>query len=244
MWRIFKCVLVFAVLHPMAGFASGPTRSKKIAVSGNSYACEEFGELVVKPAGFQATMFAGIPIPIEDFPTFRAIVFSERDESAMRAGSEWTPEDLESIENYVKSGGTIVFCRYGISTVLPNRSLGNWSRLTGFASYPDAGNEGQVELTSDGLALLGKESAKKPTDTSWAFGATPVAEGITSAEELAILTGADGTGPKAFITRHKIGDGQVFFVGTSLNSLSRNQAQPDSLASLASFFEATLTAPR
>ena len=232
-----------ALLGVVPSLASDPASSDQIAVSGNSYACDEFEKLVVNPAVLDAELFAEAPIPTADFPKFRAVVFAERDEIAMRAGSQWTPEDLEAVENYVKSGGTLIFCRYGISTVLPDRSLGEWARVLGFSSYPDAKGAAEVELTSEGVAWLAKVSGKNspPVEAPWVAGATPVAEGITSAEELAMLDSGDGSGAKPVITLNKIGKGRVFFLGTSLNALSRNQAKPEEWEGLASFLRAALT---
>jgi len=230
------------ILSSLLGLASTPLDSKQVAVSGNSYACEEFEKLVVQPAGFDAVRFVGTPIPVVDFPKFRAVVFAERDEIAMREGSKWSPEDFEKVENYVQSGGTIVFCRYGISTVLADRSLGNWKNLTGFSSYPDATDPGRVELTPAFLKWLGGTANKEPLpkDLAWATGATPIAEGLASAEELAALSVNSGTAAKPFITLNQIGKGRVYFLGTSLNALTRQQADPDSLAGLAVVLRASL----
>jgi hypothetical protein len=239
-------ILAVILLSSALGLASDSATSREVAVSGNTVACAEFEKLVVQPAGFDAVSFAGIPVPVTDFPKFRAIVFAERDETAMRGGSKWTPEDFQAVESYVRAGGIIVFCRYGISTVLADRALGEWGKLAGFSSWPDAKDPGNVELTSAFHKWIARALSKEPvpTETNWVAGSVLFAEGLTSAEELAVISVNSGSMVRPFITVNRIGAGCVYFLGTSLDALTRRQVAPASTNGLAMTLRATLTAAR
>jgi len=237
-FRVF--VGLFGVLACGSAFGASPTDSKKVAVCGNAYATEEFEKLVLEPAGLDGESFVGSVVAASDLSKYRAVVFAERDESAIREGSAWTEESLQKLEQYVNSGGVLIFCRYGISTVILTRALGVYAGLFGFRSYPDAKVPTNVELTPAGRELLtskkGKTASKE--ELNWVVGATPIAEGVTTAKVLASVETEGGSA--SLITVNESGKGRVYFMGVSLNALQRNQAPPEPVEGLAALLRAAL----
>jgi len=66
-----------------------PSFARPAALSGASQANQEFGEFVVDGIGLEATDYSGGPIPLKELSKYLAVVFTERDEEAMRTGSLW-----------------------------------------------------------------------------------------------------------------------------------------------------------
>jgi hypothetical protein len=241
-----KIVLIAGWLAFVGTLALGsPAESKKVAVSGQPRAAEDFVSRVVQPGGWEAERFSGTPIPIDRLGEFRAVVFAERDEEALKAGSAWSPNDLPALKNYVESGGILVFCRYGLSTVLPERNLGTFAELTGFANYPDGRESGEIAWTAASGKWAGKTGGENLSEPprDWLASTNPTARGMVSAQEIAVYLDRSSSETRGFITVHRIGKGAVYFFGTSLEALARNNASETARTQLAEILRTALAVP-
>jgi len=242
---ILRFVLLTFALALSAHGQISPETSRSVAIAGSAYAIGEITSRIITPANLKVEAFDGIPVPVTEYAKHRAIIFAERDEKSLNdPTATWdTPEAIRQVKDYLKSGGIVIFCHYGIGNVFPKRELGAGAELAGFASYPDAKEPTTVSLTSAGEAWLRKAGEKPPEGLEWLVGSCPVAKGLTSAEELAVVTTATSGEDLAFATRNDVGNGQVYFFATSLNRLVRERRGSESVDGFAALLRASLSPP-
>jgi len=236
----------FFLLTALAlGAQASPPDSKIVAVAGPTHAVSEVTTRILAPAGLTTENYIGIPIPVADYPKYRAVIFAERDEPALNEpGAIWTtPEAVEQVRAYLRAGGIVIFCNYGISNVFPQRELGLGAELAGFASYPDAVDPRTISLTSDCAKWLRQARQPVPDTFDWIVGSCPIAKGVSSAVELAVVLTNSPESPQAFATKNEVGDGRVYFFAASLNRLVRERRGSDSIDGFGTLLRAALQSP-
>ncbi len=220
-----------------------PETSTIVAVSGPDPAISEISNRVVSPLGLTVERFSEIPIPVADYAKYRAIVFAERDEKALNAANAtWSdPENLEIVQAYLKSGGVVVFCHYGITNVFPKRSLGAGADLTGFGSIPDVTECSGISLTSDGEKWLAAAGQSVPSVMEWQLSSLPIASAVTSADQLATMVSDGNSVP--FVTVNRVGKGRVYFFSSSLLRLVLERRGEENADGFAMLLRSALTLP-
>jgi len=239
---ILRFVLFALGLTLSAQAQISPETSRSIAIAGSSYAIGEITRRIITPAKLNAEAFEGIPVPVSNYAKYRAIIFAERDEKSLNdPAAIWdAPESIRQVKDYLRSGGIVIFCHYGITNAFPKRELGPGVDLVGFSSYPDASEPTTISLTSAGETWLKSCGQTLPAAMDWLVGSCPVAKGLTSAEELAVVSSATSSKPLVFATRNKVGKGGVYFFATSLNRLVRERRGQDSIDGFGSMLRAAL----
>lgn len=237
--RAFTLALLLGGCLCQAAFATEP--GKPVAILGYSAPVQTWIDRILVPNQIE---FEEIPgwLPAERYPDYSAVVIAER----MGRDSYWQehyetwdePEAREQVLRYLRDGGVIVLT----SVAFPRgegvgRDLRQIAELVGFETFiplqPSTGvlldaeaedavvvatrnflNAGRMEDRIEGTGAPGGMEAG--VLLPWIARYSGAIDALTSAEPLAWYQSAEGAPPTPFATVNRVGDGKLYWFGTSL----------------------------